>query len=86
MTKHLCTTAARELPANYIAISAEYSYAVLRCGLVLRRNGDGKEVYCQPGDDENAMRDNIDALDEISDDWSDDKRRTIADMILGEYF
>ncbi len=75
-----------ELPKSYIAISLDYSYAPLRVGLVVRRNHDGKEIYCQPGDDENAMRENIDALDEISTDWHDSKRRTIADMTLGEYF
>lgn len=73
-------------PFGYLAISHDYSYAPLRVGLVVRRNADGKEIYCQPGDDENAMRENIDALDEISTDWHDSKRRTIADMMLGEYF
>lgn len=74
------------IPSAYIAISADYSYAVLRVGLVVRRNQDGKEIYCQPGDDEEAMRANIDALDEVSTDWHDSKRRVIADMTLGEYF
>lgn len=77
---------AQKLPKGYFAISESFSYAPLRVGLVLRHNVDGKEVYCQPGEDENAMRANIDALDEISDDWRDEKRGTIAAMIFGEYF
>lgn len=73
-------------PMGYLAISHDYSYVPMRVGLVVRRNADGKEIYCQPGDDENAMRENIDALDEISTAWHDSKRRVIADMTLGEYF
>jgi len=86
MTKRLCTAAPAELPKDYIAISVSYSYAVLRVGFVVRRNFDGKEIYCQPGDDENAMRENIASLDEISTDVTDLRRDTIADMVLGEYF
>jgi hypothetical protein len=70
------------LPKGYLAISDAFSYAPLRVGLIVRRNEDGKEIFCQPGDDENAMRENIAALDEIS----DDKRATIAAMMLGDYF
>lgn len=86
MPKHLCTTSPGSKPYGYLAISEDYSYAPLRVGIAVRRNADGREVYCQPGDDENAMRANIDALDEVSDDWRDSKRRTVADMVLGEYF
>jgi hypothetical protein len=46
----------------------------------------GRKSIVQPGDDETAMRESIDALDEISEDVSDAKRGTIADMVLGEYF
>lgn len=67
---------------GYIAIAGGYHYAPLRCGLTVRAP-DGREVYCQPGDDEAAMRANIDALDEID---GDDKRAIVADMVLGEYF
>ena len=70
------------LPKGFLAISSGFSYAPLRVGLIIRRNEDGKQVYCQPGDDETAMRANIEALDEIS----DDKRDTIAAMTFGEYF
>lgn len=70
------------LPKGYFAISDGYSYAPLRVGLVVRRNADGKEIYCQPGDDETAMRENIDALEEIP----ADKLDTIAHMTLGDYF
>jgi hypothetical protein len=73
------------LPKGYLPIAGGYSYASLRVGLVVR-NPDGKEIFCQPGDDENAMRENIAALDEISEDVTDAKRGTIADMMLGEYF
>lgn len=50
------------------------------------RAPNGQQIYIQPGDDENAMRENIAALDEISEDVTDEKRGTIADMMLGEYF
>jgi hypothetical protein len=67
--------------ASYIQIAGGYSYAPLRVGLVIR-DPQGREVYCQPGDDEAAMRANIEALDEVS----GDKRGIIADMVLGDYF
>jgi hypothetical protein len=73
------------LPAGYIRIAGEWSYAPLRVGLVVRAP-DGQEIYIQPGDDETAMRANIEALDEISEDTTDAKRATICAMILGEYF
>jgi hypothetical protein len=74
-----------ELPKGHLAIAGGYSYAPLRVGLIVR-NPAGKSVYVQPGDDETAMRETIDALDEISDDVTDAKRAIIADMALGEYF
>ena len=71
-----------ETMANgYIEIAGGYSYAPLRVGLVLR-NPDGAEIYCQPGDDENAMRENIDALEEVE----ESKRAIIADMTFSDYF
>lgn len=70
------------LPKGYYRIAGGWSYAPLRVGLIVR-NPDGEEIYCQSGDDENAMRANIEALDEIDD---DDKRATICAMVLGEYF
>lgn len=69
----------------YQDIGGGYSFAELRVGLVVR-NPAGKEIYCQPGDDATAMRENIAALDEISEDVTDAKRGTIADMTLGDYF
>lgn len=71
--------------STYQEIGGGYSFAALRVGLVIR-NSAGQEIYCQPGDDENTMRENIAALDEISEDVTDAKRGTIADMVLGEYF
>lgn len=50
------------------------------------RAPNGWEIFIQPGDAEDAMRENIAALDEISEDVTDAKRGTIADMLLGEYF
>ncbi len=70
---------------GYMPLGGGYEYAALRVGLVVR-NPQGREIYCQPGDDENAMRENLAALDEISLDADDPKRGTIADMLLGEYF
>lgn len=70
------------LPRGYFAISESFSYAPLRVGLIVRRNADGKEIFIQPGDDETAMRANIEALEEVA----DDKRDTIAAMTLGDYF
>lgn len=69
----------------YQEIGGGYSFAWAGAGLVVR-NPAGKEIYCQPGDDAAAMRENIDALDEISEDVDDAKRGTIVDMVLGEYF
>lgn len=71
-----------ELPKGYLRIAGDWSYAPLRVGLVIRAP-NGKEVYCQPGDDEVAMRLNIEALGEIE---GDEARATICAMILGEYF
>lgn len=71
--------------STYVDIGGGYSFASLRVGMVVR-NPAGEEIYCQPGEDETAMRANIDALDEISEDVNDAKRGTIADMLLGEYF
>ena len=69
----------------YQEIGGGYSFAELRVGLIVR-NSAGKEIFCQPGDDANAMRETIAALDEISEDTADAKRGIIADMALGEYF
>lgn len=70
------------LPSGYFAIAGGFSYAPLRVGLVVR-NPAGKDICCQPGDDETAMRANIDALDEIE---NDDLRAHCALVTLGEYF
>lgn len=70
---------------SYMPIGGGYSYYALRNGLVIR-NPQGREIYVQPGDDENIVRENLAALDEISLDCDDDKRGVIADMTLGDYF
>lgn len=70
---------------EYEPIGGGYSYASLRVGLVVR-NPEGREIYVQPGDDEAAMRANIEALDEWSENPADPKRGSIADMILGDCF
>ena len=70
---------------GYVNIGGGYSFVSLRVGMVVR-NPAGREVYCQPGDDELAMRENIDSLDEISDDVTDAKRGMVGDMLRGEYF
>ena len=74
-------TNSKTLPKGYITISESYSYAPLRVGLVLR-NAHGVDVYVQPGDDESAIRDTIESLDELP----NDKRDIIADMVLSDYF
>lgn len=66
-------------------IGGGYSLMALRVGMVIR-NPAGQEIYVQPGDAEAAMMANVEALDEISDDVTDAKRGTIADMMLAEYF
>lgn len=68
--------------SRYIEIARDYSYAALRVGLTVRRS-DGAEIYIQPGDDETAMRENIDALDEIP---FGGKRDAVAHIMLSEYF
>lgn len=70
---------------SYQPIGGGYAYSALRIGLVVR-NPQGQEIYCQIGDDEKAMRENIAALDEISLDCDDARRGMIADMVLSEYF
>lgn len=69
----------------YMPIGGGYEYAALRVGLMVR-NPAGLEVYIQMGDDANAMRANLAALDEISLDADDPKRGIIADMLLSDYF
>lgn len=78
-------------PTGYLAIGGGYSYAPLRCGLVLRNNVTDKEIYFQPGDDESAIRAEIEALDELSGNIetrhiSEDKFNSVCDMVLGDYF
>lgn len=52
-----------------------------RVGKVLE-NAEGSQVYFQPGDDETALLETIEALEEIP----ADRQGIIADMALGEYF
>lgn len=70
---------------SYMPIGGGYTYSALRNGLVIR-NPQGREVYIQPGDDEAAIRRNIDALDEMSLDPNDGGRSLLADMALSVYF
>jgi hypothetical protein len=70
---------------SYQPLGGGYAYSALRCGLTIR-NPQGRDIFIQMGDDENAMRENLKALDEISLDVDDEKRAVIADMMLGEYF
>ena len=79
MTKDEC------IGTSYQPLGGGYAVCALRCGLTIR-NPQGREIYIQMGDDEATMRDNLDALDEISLDCDDEKRGIIADMLLGEYF
>lgn len=70
---------------SYQDIGGGYKFAELRVGAVLKAP-NGREVYFQPGDDTAAIRETVEALDEISNDVMDAKRGTIADMVFGEYF
>lgn len=70
---------------SWMPIGGGYAYCALRVGLVVR-NPEGWEIYIQPGDDEAAMRDNIEALDEVSLDPDDGGRAILSDMLLGVYF
>lgn len=70
---------------SYMPIGGGYAYCALRVGLVIR-NPEGREIYIQPGDDEAAMRANIEALDEVSLDPDEGGRAILTDMLLGEYF
>lgn len=60
---------------NYAAIE-------MRVGYLLRSLITGAEVYFQPGDDTTAIRESIEALDEVP----EDKRDTLFDIIASEYF
>lgn len=51
-------------------------------GYLVRHLNSGAEVFFQPGDDAAAMRDSVDALDELP----DDKQDTIFDMVCSNYF
>lgn len=73
------------MAAGYEEIGGGYSFASLRVGMTVRAP-NGEEIYIQPGDDEAAMRENIAALDEISEDVTDAKRGIIAGIMLAEYF
>ena len=66
----------------YYDLGAGYQWSPLRVGLVLRAP-DGREVYCQPGDDETAMREVIDALGEHE---PGSVRDTCAHVALSDYF
>ena len=70
---------------SWMPIGGGYAYCALRVGLVIR-DPKGREIYVQPGDDEAAMRANIEALDEVSLDPDDGGRAILSDMLLGVYF
>jgi hypothetical protein len=69
-------------PNGYIRLSADYAYAPLRVGLSLMQLSTGREVYFQPGDDESAIRETIDALQECPAQIVDH----VAHCALGDYF
>ena len=70
-------------PKGYSEITPDgFSYARLRVGLVVRAP-NGREVYCQPGDDSAAMLATIEALEEHEDESG---RALLAEMALGDYF
>lgn len=69
-------------PNGYIRLSADYVYAPLNVGLSLMQLSTGREVYFQPGDDESAIRETIDALGEVDESRVD----MVADIALGDYF
>lgn len=71
--------------SRYLQIAGGYAWAPLRVGLVLR-NPAGSEVYCQPGDDETAVREMLEALEEATDGMPADKAAALTDIALGEYF
>jgi hypothetical protein len=73
------------MSAPYQEIGGGYSFQLLRVGMIVRAPNE-QQIYIQPGDDTAAMLETISALDEISEDVTDAKRGTIADMALGEYF
>ena len=70
---------------SYQPIGGGYAYCSMRVGLLIR-SPQGAEIYVQPGDAENAMRANLDALDEVSVDPDNGKRALVADILLSEYF
>lgn len=51
-------------------------------GISLCHLNSGWECFFQPGDDASALRETVEALDEISD---EDKRDSIFDMVANEY-
>lgn len=72
------------MTSPYLNIAGGYSYCPLRVGLVLR-NPQGREVYFQPGDQESAFRETLEALAEC-DDMPPAKVAVLTDMALGDYF
>ncbi len=67
--------------AEYLSIGGGYQFAELRVGASLK-NPQGREVYFQPGDDTQTIRENVEALQDVA----PDKLDVIADMVLGGYF
>lgn len=51
-------------------------------GIVLTSNRAGREVFFQPGDDAQIMRDNIDALEEVD----QERRDSVFDIVASQYF
>ena len=69
---------------QYQELAGGYSYCQLRVGLTVR-NPQGQDVYFQPGDQEAAILETLEALEECAD-MADDKRGALVDMALGDYF
>lgn len=51
-------------------------------GMLLRHKTDGKEVFFQPGDDAETLRDILASLDEVP----ENRRDVCFDIACGEYF
>jgi hypothetical protein len=66
---------------NYQDIPGGFRLWLCRVGKVLE-NAEGAQVYFQPGDDETAILDTLDALGEVP----EDRQAMVALMALEDYF
>ena len=70
------------LPDNHIGISTRYAYLPTRHGLSLLDLKTGESVFFQPGDDESAIREQIEPLMAYNHADLDQ----LAYYVLGDYF